>query len=135
MGYRPGHDLCPSLPSPSNSAINRTDRKTFSESVFPLNRTAQGSSSPLPAFERQDDIFSSAFSVLINAIAARTFPAASLAVTHRGRLVALKAAGHLIYESDAGAPFAGSGDLPAQPATLFDLASLTKVVATTTMSM
>ncbi|PYX53766.1 MAG: hypothetical protein DMG76_24220, partial [Acidobacteria bacterium] len=139
MGYRPGHDLCPSLPSPSNSAINRTDRKTFSESVFPLNRTAPGSSSPLPDFEHQDDIFSSAFSILNNAIATRAFPAASLAVTHQGRLVALKAAGQLIYESDASAPFltsfARSGKVPVQPATLFDLASLTKVVATTTMSM
>jgi len=139
MGYRPGHDLCPSLPSPSNSAINRTDRKTFSESVFPLNRTAPGSSSPLPDFEHQDDIFSSAFSILNNAIATRAFPAASLAVTHQGRLVALKAAGQLIYESDAGAPFltsfARSGKVPVEPATLFDLASLTKVVATTTMSM
>ncbi len=155
--------MCPSLPLPSNSAINRTDRKTFSESVFPLNSTAQGFSSPLRAFEHQDDIFSSAFSVLNNAIATRAFPAASLAVTHQGRLVALKAAGHLIYESDAGAPpfsralregggvdvpsnksevgapflasLASSGNLPVQSATLFDLASLTKVVATATMCM
>ena len=128
-----------SLPLPSNSAINRTDRKTFSESVFPLNGTAQGFSSPLPAFEHQDDIFSSAFSILKHAIAGRVFPAASLAVTHQGRLVALKAAGQLIYESDAGDPFLAplwrSGNLPVRPATLFDLASLTKVVATTTMSM
>jgi CubicO group peptidase (beta-lactamase class C family) len=119
---------------PSNSAINRTDRKTFPESVFPLNSTA----SPLPAFEHQDDIFSSAFSVLNHAIATRAFPAASLAVTHQGRLVALKAAGQLIYESDAGASFLASlarSVVPVQPATLFDLASLTKVVATTTMSM
>ena len=133
--------MCPSLslPLPSNSAINRTDRKTFSESVLPLNSTAQGSASPLPAFEHQDDIFSSAFSVLNNAIARRAFPGVSLAVTHQGRLVALKAAGHLIYESDTGVPFLASlwrsGNLPVQPATLFDLASLTKVVATTTMSM
>jgi len=111
----------------------------FTESAFPLNSTAPGSSSPLPDFEHQDDIFSSAFSVLTNAIARRTFPAASLAVTHQGRLVALKAAGQLIYESDAGTPFlaslARSGQVPVEPATLFDLASLTKVVATTTMSM
>jgi len=83
---------------PSNSAIKRTARKTFSESVFPLNRTVQGCSSPLPAFEHQDDIFSSAFSLLNHAIATRAFPAASIAVTHQGRLVALKAAGQLIYE-------------------------------------
>jgi serine-type D-Ala-D-Ala carboxypeptidase len=113
--------------------------KNVLESVLPLNSTAQRSASPLPAFEHQDDIFSSAFSVLKNAIARRAFPAASLAVTHQGRLVALKAAGHLIYESDAGVPPLASlwksGNFPVQPATLFDLASLTKVVATTTMSM
>lgn len=71
-------------------------------------------------------------------MAARAFPAASLAVTHQGRLVALKAAGQLIYPSDAGDPFLASlarSVVPVQPATLFDLASLTKVVATTTMSM
>jgi CubicO group peptidase (beta-lactamase class C family) len=47
-------------------------------------------------------------------------------VTHRDRLVALKSVGRLTYDSDAP---------PVTPATLFDLASLTKPVATTTMAM
>ncbi len=74
----------------------------------------------------QDDRFRSAFSVLENAIAERVFPACSLAVTLRGELVAHKALGRFTYD-------------PASPevtaASLFDLASLTKVVATTAMAM
>ncbi len=74
----------------------------------------------------QDDHFRSAFSVLENAIAARAFPACSIAVTFRGELVAHKALGRFTYD-------------PASPevttASIFDLASLTKVVATTAMAM
>jgi serine-type D-Ala-D-Ala carboxypeptidase len=86
------------------------------------------SDSPLlsDAFERQDEIFASAFSVLGEAIAARAFPAASAAVTHRGQLVALKALGHFTYEED---------ETLVAPETMFDLASLTKVIATTSMAM
>lgn len=54
------------------------------------------------------------------------FSAACIAVTHRDRVVALKSFGHLTYEADS--PLA-------PPATLFDLASITKAVATTTMAM
>ncbi len=80
-----------------------------------------------PAFGRQDETFSAAFSILENAIAARAFPAASIAVTHQRRLVALKAFGHFTYEQNK------NSDIT--PATLFDLASLTKVLATTTIAM
>jgi len=77
-------------------------------------------------FSAQDDRFCSAFSILETAISARAFPACSLAVTFRGELVAHKALGRFTYD-------------PASPAvttaSLFDLASLTKVVATTTMAM
>jgi serine-type D-Ala-D-Ala carboxypeptidase len=79
------------------------------------------------AFANQDEIFASAFSILREAIAARAFPAASLSVTCRGRLVALKALGSFTFEREV------HGDTA--PATLFDLASLTKVVATTPMAM
>ncbi len=87
-------------------------------------------------------MFSAAFSILREAIAERTFPAASIAVTHAGVLVALKAFGHPAYESDPeGAPplslrsvHRQGGDFEVTPATLFDLASVTKVVATTTMA-
>jgi CubicO group peptidase (beta-lactamase class C family) len=80
----------------------------------------------LASCENQDEIFCPAFSILREAIAARAFPAASVAVTHRGRLIALRSFGHSTYEE-------GSGSVT--PATLFDLASLTKVAATTTMAM
>ena len=100
--------------------------------------TAPRPSSPLlEALERQNEVFAPAFSILQEAITQQAFPAASVAVTHRGRLVALKALGRFTY--DAGAPsFASvakgrSGAVT--PATLFDLGSLTKVVATTPMAM
>jgi CubicO group peptidase (beta-lactamase class C family) len=74
----------------------------------------------------QHDRFSIAFGLLEKAIAAHTFPACSIAVTFRGELVAHQALGRYTYD-------------PASPevttATIFDLASLTKVVATTTMAM
>jgi serine-type D-Ala-D-Ala carboxypeptidase len=63
---------------------------------------------------------------LEDAISARAFPAASIAVTHRDRLVALKSFGHFTTEADS--PLV-------TPATLFDLASVTKIIATTTMAM
>jgi CubicO group peptidase (beta-lactamase class C family) len=74
----------------------------------------------------QDDRFQTAFAILENAIAVRAFPGCSLAVTFRGELVAHKAIGRFTYD-------------PASPevtsASLFDLASLTKVAATTAMAM
>jgi len=75
---------------------------------------------------RQDEAFSSAFSVLREGIEQRAFPAACAAVAHQDRLVALKAFGHFTY--DAASP-------AATPDSLFDLASITKAVVTTTMAM
>jgi CubicO group peptidase (beta-lactamase class C family) len=97
---------------------------------MPLNVTLpnreSGFSFLLRNFSAQDDQFPSAFSILEKAIAAHAFPACSLAVTFRGELVAHKALGRFTYD-------------PASPevktANLFDLASLTKVVATTAMAM
>ncbi|MGA2234636.1 MAG: serine hydrolase domain-containing protein [Terriglobales bacterium] len=77
-------------------------------------------------FVAQDDRFRGAFSILEKAIAERAFPACSLAVTVRGELIAHKALGRFTY--DPGAP-------EVTTASLFDLASLTKVLATTTMAM
>ena len=74
----------------------------------------------------QDALFLVAFALLENAIAARAFPACSLAVTLRGELIAHKALGRFTYD-------------PASPSvstdSIFDLASVTKVVATTTIAM
>ena len=79
-----------------------------------------------PAYEGQDKTFYQAFSLIEDAIATRAFPAASIAIMRQDRVVALKSFGHFTYEADS--PLVTS-------ATLFDLASLTKVVATTTMAM
>jgi len=114
--------------------------------------TSSASSPLLDAFDDQDKIFSVAFSILQQAIAHHDFPAASAAVTHRGRLVVLKALGDFIYRpvstaTEKGAPLLASfarkpalslskgGNPQVHPSTLFDLASLTKVVATTPMAM
>ena len=96
----------------------------------------------LPAWEKQDHTFSAAFSVLKDAISVRAFPAASIAVTHKARLTALKAFGNFTYETNPKGAASlsprpvrrqgGDFDSEVTPATLFDLASLTKVVATTT---
>jgi CubicO group peptidase (beta-lactamase class C family) len=86
-------------------------------------------------FDRQDDHFSSAFTILREAIEERAFPAGSIAVTHQNKLVALKSFGKFVYEEDAmGGDFESANKTPST-STLFDLASLTKVIATTTMAM
>jgi CubicO group peptidase (beta-lactamase class C family) len=56
----------------------------------------------------------------------QAFPGAVLAVSHRGNLVAHKAVGRFTYEP---------GSPAVQPDTVYDLASVTKVVATTAMAM
>ena len=100
-----------------------------------FSMTAPGSL--LNAFEKQDQVLAPAFSILQEAITQQAFPAASIAITHQGRLVALKALGHFTYK--VGAPLlasvARSGNYSVNPSTLFDLASLTKAVATTPMAM
>ena len=70
--------------------------------------------------------FASAFDILQRAVEQQVFPAASVAVTLQDRLIALRTFGHFTYESKSPA---------VMPATLFDLASVTKVVATTSMAM
>ncbi len=87
------------------------------------------SQKPVPlalAFENQEVQFARAFTILRQAIADRAFPGASLAVTHQGSLVASRGFGRFTYDDDAPV---------VQPDTVFDLASLTKVVATTTIAM
>jgi len=71
-------------------------------------------------------VFAAAFEAINQAIADRAFPAASVAITYRGSLVGLKAFGRFSYEPDSP---------ETTTATVFDLASVTKVVATTSMAM
>lgn len=79
-----------------------------------------------PAFQHQETQFASAFAILREAIAQRAFPGASLAVTHNGALVASQGFGRFTYVAD-------SPEVRAE--TVFDIASITKVVATTAMAM
>jgi CubicO group peptidase (beta-lactamase class C family) len=93
-----------------------------------LNSGTLGSFAPplFPLFEHQDRTFSSAFSILDDAVADRVSPGASIAVTQGGRLVALRAFGRSTYELES--PLITTD-------TMFDLASVSKVVATTTVAM
>jgi serine-type D-Ala-D-Ala carboxypeptidase len=102
------------------------------------SRARRNTSTLVPAFDKQDEQFSAAFSILREAITQRAFPAASTAVTYEGRLVAVKSFGAFVYP-EPGAPlltdFGRSGGGQVSHGTLFDLASLTKPVATTTVAM
>ena len=99
----------------------------MSEGSSSLNTAAKTSAHfPVPAYEPQDVVFLPAFELLRQAIAQRAFPAASVAVTRQGKLVALKAVGRFTYDLES--PEVTS-------ASIFDLASVSKVVATTTVAM
>ncbi len=82
---------------------------------------------PCLQFGNQDQTCSRrAFQILEEAVAQKAFPGASVAITHAGKLVALKAVGRFTYEEDSP---------PVTVESIFDLASVTKVVATTSMAM
>jgi CubicO group peptidase (beta-lactamase class C family) len=74
----------------------------------------------------QDKQFQRAFDVLRSGIAQRAFPGAAVGITHHGKLIAHKGLGHFTY--DAGSP-------AVLAETVYDLASVTKVVATATACM
>jgi len=81
---------------------------------------------PPPAFSQQDEQFQRAFQILNDAVAQCAFPGASVAITHEGKLVALQGQGRFTYAHDSP---------PVTAETIYDLASVTKVVATTTACM
>jgi CubicO group peptidase (beta-lactamase class C family) len=115
-------------PSPElcyNPNIDHTIRLSDNSSSLKTGYQA-GPRFPAPAYERQDEIFEKAFDVIDRAIAQATFPAASIAVTSKRKLVALKAFGRFTYEP---------GSPQVTTASVFDLASVSKVIATTSMAM
>jgi serine-type D-Ala-D-Ala carboxypeptidase len=71
----------------------------------------------------QDSRFHTAFRLLEDAISARAFPAAAVAALYRGELIAWKGLGRQTFEVN-------SPEVTAE--TVFDIASVSKVVATTT---
>ncbi len=72
------------------------------------------------------DRFAAAYRVLDDAIAARAFPGCAFGVFSDGKVTVLDARGHFTYDEGALAVTAG---------TVYDVASLTKVVATTAAAM
>ena len=77
-------------------------------------------------YQNQDRFFANAFEILEQGIARRAFPGATVAVTHQGKLVALKGFGRFTYETNSP---------QITPDIVFDLASVSKVIATTSMAM
>lgn len=73
-------------------------------------------------FKHQNERFARAFHLMEQSVRGHVFPAATLTVVHDGKLVAWKGFGRFIYDPDS---------LEAFPTTIFDVASLTKVIATT----
>jgi serine-type D-Ala-D-Ala carboxypeptidase len=87
----------------------------------------QAADDPLPSdFAGQDERFRRAFAILESGIEQRAFPGASLAITHNGKLIALKGLGHFTYAWLSRRVKAW---------TIYDLASLTKAIATTAACM
>jgi CubicO group peptidase (beta-lactamase class C family) len=106
------------------SAITAID-SNFSKN--PLNTTSTSEArTPAPQYENQDGIFSRAFKILAAAVEEKAFPGAATAVTNGGKLVALKAFGRFTFDVTSAA---------VETESIFDLASLSKVVATTTLAM
>ncbi len=91
-----------------------------------MSPTSQKPAPLLLAFENQESQFARAFAILRRAVADHAFPGAALAVTHHGSLVTSQGFGHFTYDTAA---------LLVKPDTVFDLASLTKVAATTAIAM
>ncbi len=79
-----------------------------------------------PAQARAESPFAHAYGVLADAVAARAFPGCAFGVLAHGSIVLHDALGASTYEDDA---------FPIEPATVYDIASLTKVVATTAIAM
>jgi serine-type D-Ala-D-Ala carboxypeptidase len=78
------------------------------------------------SFEHQDEQFRRAFDILRSGIDQRAFPGAAVAIAYQGKLIAHKAIGKRTY---------GSCSRHVKLYTIYDLASLTKVVATTPACM
>lgn len=113
--HRGGNDLC----------AENSVRATLWLLLTSVSNSQPGFSFLVRNDSAQDECFRGAFAVLTEAIG-RAFPCCAVAVSYRGELVAHKALGCFTYDT-----LSPSVSL----ASIFDLASLTKVVATTAMAM
>ncbi len=84
------------------------------------------SSSMSMALGQQHSRFAAVYSLLEEAVAAQVFPGCAFGVLQANEVVALDAVGRHTYMPES---------LPVLPSTVYDLASVTKVVATTSMAM
>jgi CubicO group peptidase (beta-lactamase class C family) len=78
------------------------------------------------SFHHQDEQFQHGFDILRSGIDQRAFPGAAVAIAHQGKLIARKGLGHFTY--DEASPLVAAD-------TIYDLASVTKAIATTTVCM
>lgn len=78
------------------------------------------------SLSQQDNQFQRAFDILRTGIEQRAFPGAAAAIVQQGKLIAHKGLGHFTYDATSSAVTAE---------TVYDLASVTKVLATTTACM
>lgn len=78
------------------------------------------------SLSQQDNQFQRAFSILRSGIKQRAFPGAAVAIGHQGKLIAHKGLGRFTYD-------AASRGVMAE--TIYDLASVSKVIATTAACM
>jgi len=78
------------------------------------------------AFDAQATAFAPAFIILQEAVNSRAFPGTAMSVVHHGNLVSLHGMGRFTYEL---------ASPEVTPGTIFDLASVSKVVGTTAMAM
>lgn len=121
------------IPLPPHHALG--DGITVEPDSFALQRAERGSTVSVPADLPRAEPAEVGFDARLNAridsivkaaLADSVAPGAAVAVGRRGRLVHLRGYGQIDYASDAP---------PATDSTLWDLASLTKVIATTTAVM
>jgi CubicO group peptidase (beta-lactamase class C family) len=82
-------------------------------------------SSPRPSSAQRLQ-FAAAYSVLEQAVSEQAFPGAAFGVLAQGQVVALDAVGGFTYDQPTA---------PVTASTVYDLASITKVIATTSMAM
>jgi serine-type D-Ala-D-Ala carboxypeptidase len=78
------------------------------------------------AFDAQATAFARVFVILQEAVKSRALPGAALSVAHQAKLVSLRGMGRFTYDE-------ASPEVTAE--TIFDLASVSKVVGTTAMAM